>query len=152
MTQNDRPESKAGIGKWLAVSLAANLFLAGIVAGTFLVGPPFRGGPPPRPPMQMMVMEASGKLSPEGLQKLQDFADEFEDNFRKTLASMDSQRESIRVALLREPFDAAEFSRALDDLHVHFTQSRTLINQRFSDVVSSLSPADRKRLATVRFP
>lgn len=152
MTQNDRPQGQAGIGKWLAVSLAINLFLAGIVAGSFLVRPPFRGGPPPRPPMQMMVMEASGKLSPDGLKKLQAYADEFEGGFRKTMASTEVQRENIRTALLREPFDAAAFSRALDEMHVQFTQSRTLINRRFSDVVSSLSPEDRKQLSTVRFP
>ena len=152
MAQKEKAVGAFGVGKWLAASLAGNVFLLGIVLGAHLFRPPFPPGPPPRPPLKMMVAEASGKLSPEGLKKLEAFADEFERDFRKSMTSMDAQRDNIRAALLREPFDVAAFSRALDELNAQFAQGRANTNRRFAEVVESLSPSDRKQLSTVRFP
>jgi len=152
MAQSDQPQIRSALGKWLAVSLAANLFLAGLVVGSLVARPGRPPGPPPRPPFQMMVQEASAKLSPEGLKKLSALADELEADFRKVLDGSDKQRAGIRDALLREPFDPAVFAAALDDMNASFSQGRTRTNRRFAEVIATLSDADRRQLATVRFP
>lgn len=152
MASSDQPQGRAPTGKWLVASLALNLFLAGLVVGSLMVWNWRPPGPPPRPPFQMMLHEASGKLSPEGLKKLSELADELETDFRKTMDGAEKQRATIRDALLREPFDPAAFAVALDDMFASFSQKRANTNRRFAEVIATLSPADRRQLATVRFP
>ena len=148
---NGKPEKYLGQGKWLILSLAGNLFLAGVLLGTWLSGPHF-GGLPPRPPFQMMVHEAAGRVSPEGLKKLTKLANELEDRFMVGMSKSAGLRQNIRQQLLHEPFDPAQFKKALDALNAAFSSDRVAANQEFARVIATLSPEDRKQLATVRFP
>lgn len=137
--------------KWLLISVASNLFLVGLLVGSWRA-PPWQGGPPPRPPLQMMVQEASGRVSPEGLEKLRGLADELEERFRKGMSKVGTLRDRMREELVREPFDVAAFAKALDDLHMAFVEDRGAANQRFAEVIATLSLNDRKQLASLRFP
>lgn len=133
------------------LSLAGNLFLAGVLIGSWLSGPQFRG-PPPRPPFQMMVHEAAGKVSPEGLMKLSKLADDLESRFRTGMEKSAALRQSIHQQLLHEPFDVARFEKSLDQLNAAFSRDRSAANQEFARTIATLSPADRKQLSTIRFP
>lgn len=137
--------------KWLVISLAFNLFLVGLLLGN-LLSAPFRFGPPPRPPLQMMLQEASGKVSPEGLRKLSDLVDELEFKFRSGMADAGGLRDRIRTVLVQESFDAAAFNKILDDLNGAFELDRRTANRRFAEVIATLSLSDRKELAKIRFP
>jgi uncharacterized membrane protein len=151
---NDDPVRLAGRftpTTWLAISIAANLFLVGLVVGSWISGAG-RAGPPPRPPLQMMIQEASEKVSPEGLQKLSQLADDLEARFRSSMTEMAASRDAIRAQLLQEHFDAVAFGRALDELNAAFARDRSAANRRFAEVIASLSASDRKQLANIRFP
>ena len=100
----------------------------------------------------MMVREAAGKVSPEGLQKLSELAEELESRFMNDMSKAGNLRARIRTELAREPFDGAAFSKALDDLNTVFTADRSAANKRFAEVIASLSPHDRKQLVNIRFP
>jgi uncharacterized membrane protein len=99
----------------------------------------------------MMVDEASGKLSPEGLKNLSDLAAALESRFRHEMANSETLRDNIQAQLAKEPFDVAAFARALDELNMAFAQHRRDANKQFADVVATLSPQDRKALARVHF-
>jgi uncharacterized membrane protein len=146
-----RPASRFAPITRLATSIAANLFLAGLVVGSWISGPG-RAGLPPRPPLQMMIQEASGKVSPEGLQKLSQLADDLEARFRSSMTEMAASRDTIRTQLLQEQFNAVAFGRALDELNAAFARDRSAANRRFAEVIATLSTSDRKQLANVRFP
>jgi uncharacterized membrane protein len=145
---------RSRLSTWLVVSLACNLFLAGILVGAGLrigiFGP--SSGPPPRPPFYRMVEEAAGKVSPEGLKKLSDLANELETRFRGEMERTGELRAKVHAELGREPFEVAAFTRALDALNAEFGRGRSEANRRFAEVIASLSPQDRKALTTVRFP
>ncbi len=137
--------------KWLVISVASNLFLVGVLIGSW-GSAPWHGMPPPRPPLQMMVQQASGRVSPEGLEKLRKLADELEDRFRKGMSKVGTWRNQMREELVREPFDAVAFTKALVDLNVAFVEDRAAENKLFAEVIATLSLNDRKQLANVRFP
>lgn len=147
-------EKNAGISsaKWLVVSIASNLFLAGLLIGTWLAAPWRGGGMPPRPPLQMMVQEASGKLSPDGLAKLASLADELEARFHRDMSATGPLRDRVREELVREPFDEAAFAKALSDMNQEFAKGHGALNKRFAEVIASLSLRDRQQLVNVRFP
>lgn len=149
---DEAPNSAArSIGqKWLVVSVASNLFLGGLLVG-FWISPPWHGGPP-RPPLQMMVQEASGRVSPEGLEKLRNLADELEERFHRGMSQAGTLREHMREELVRDPFDVAAFTKALNALNIAFSEDRRAAEKRFAEVVATLSLKDRKQLANVRFP
>lgn len=150
---DESPKKIAGLSsaRWLMVSVASNLFLAGLLIGSWLSAP-WHGGMPPRPPLQMMLQEASGKLSPEGLAKLSSLADELETRFRHGMSEMGPLRDRVREQLVREPFDVVAFTKALDDLNQEFAKDHGVVNRRFAEVIASLSLRDRKQLVNVRFP
>ncbi|MBI1203230.1 MAG: periplasmic heavy metal sensor [Rhodopseudomonas sp.] len=149
----EAPKSAArSIGqKWLVISVASNLFLGGLLVGSW-ISPPWHGGPPPRPPLQMMVQEASGRVSPEGLEKLRNLADELEERFHRGMSKVGALRDHMREELVRDPFDIVAFTKALDDLNGAFVADRSAANKRFAEVIATLSLKDRKQLANVRFP
>ena len=149
--QSGKPERHLGQAKWLILSLAGNLFLAGVLIGAWFSGPNFRGLPP-RPPFQMMVAEAAGKVSPAGLKKLSSLAGDLEKQFLAGMSKTVDLRENIRQQLLNEPFDPARFEKALDALHATFSADRLAGNHAFATTLATMSPADRKQLATIRFP
>lgn len=150
---DDAPKMAArSIGqKWLVISVASNLFLAGLLIGSWL-SPPWRGGPPPRPPLQMMIQEASRRVSPEALEKLTNLADELEAQFHKGMSRAGPLRDHMLEELVRDPFDIVAFTKALNDLNVAFSEDRSTAEKRFAEVVATLSLKDRKQLAKVRFP
>jgi uncharacterized membrane protein len=161
---SDQPSSdkssKANAGiyssKLLVASVASNLFLLGLLIGSWASAPwrdgPWRGGPPPRPPLQMMIQEASGKVSPEGLKKLSNLVDELEAGFRHGMSETAPLRERVREELGRQPFDVVAFTKALDAMNQAFSKDHGMANKRFAEVVATLSAKDRKQLANVRFP
>lgn len=100
----------------------------------------------------MMVQEASGRVSPEGLEKLRTLADELEERFRNGMSKVGSLRDHMREELVRDPFDIVAFTKALDDLNIAFVEDRSTANKRFAEVIATLSLEDRKHLANVRFP
>jgi uncharacterized membrane protein len=99
-----------------------------------------------------MVEEAAGKVSPEGLKKLSDLANELEARFRNEVERTGEFRAKVHAELEREPFDVAAFTRALDALNAEFGRGRSEANRRFAEVIASLSPQDRKALTSIRFP
>lgn len=136
---------------WIVLSVALNLFLAGIVVGSWLYPRPPRFGPPPNP-MRMMVHEASGKLSPDAVEKLSVLASELDRGFSQHMRENEKFRDEVRAQLLREQFDAAAFEKALDQLGAAFGQHRTEINKRLAGLIATLSFEDRRQLALVRIP
>ncbi len=145
------PVRRSATTMWLVASIAGNLFLAGLVVGS-LFSARNNAGPMPRPPLQMMVSEASGRVSPEGLQKLSQLADELEARFRGSMSDSVAIRDKIRAQLREDRFDAAAFTGALDELNTALARDRGAANKRFAEVIATLSPADRKQLASIRFP
>jgi uncharacterized membrane protein len=151
---DESSKKSAGIfnTKWLVVSVASNLFLAGLLIGSWLSAPWHGSGMPPRPPLQMMIQEASGKLSPDGLAKLSGLADELESRFRRDISASGPLRDRVREEMVRELFDEVAFAKALSDMNQEFAKGHGVVNKRFAEVIASLSLRDRQQLGNIRFP
>lgn len=137
---------------WIFLSLALNLFLVGIVVGTWLYPPPPRRGGPPHNSVRMMVHEAAGKLSRDASEKLSALNSELDRDFFQHMRENEQLRDAVRAQLLSERFDAAAFEEALDRLGAAFGKHRSEINKKLAQVIATFSPEDRRQLASVRIP
>jgi uncharacterized membrane protein len=129
----------------LAVSVALNLAVAGLVGGIA-----FRGGPGMHGDMAVKDLgfgPFDGALSPED-------RDSLRKTLRAHLGDLQSARKQMQVdglailsALRADPFDAAALSSAMDDQAQHLGQRLEFGNAIIRDHVLALSGAERLAFA-----
>jgi uncharacterized membrane protein len=120
----------------LAISIALNLLLAGILVGRALHRPP-----PPEREFPAMRGDGYGRRAPlRGL-------------FREHGAELGEKRRAIaearrtaRAALEAEPFDRAALDRALEGLRKETVASQEIMHRAIGDAAEKGSPEERKRL------
>jgi uncharacterized membrane protein len=139
----------------LMLSLAANVFLGGFVAGRLLGGPrhdghvrgagsgEHRGGPDGA----AMLFGAMEDLSPAGREILRETFKGARERMRDGFGKSAQMRRALGAALAAEPFDRAKAEAALAliteaDAKAHLAASTLLI-----DAAEKMTPADRKALA-----
>jgi uncharacterized membrane protein len=136
--------SRRQFGIILIVSLAANLFLAGLVAGDWIMG---RVGP--RPPfgpatnfgwMRHAIGSDAEKIIEPVMQQ-------HRDAMRRQMEGVRATRRDVGAALTAEPFDRARLESALARLRSQAAEAQTAFHGTFVDVVSNLTPEQRAALA-----
>jgi uncharacterized membrane protein len=138
MTETARPR------RWLNIvlvgSLALNLFLAGILAAGWMRhhgSRDWRGGPP-----GMMAL-----LHGVGGEAARDAREAHRAVLRERIDAVRAARGALAQRLAAEPFDAAAFEAALDDLRSRSGEAQGAFHEAFAAIAATLSPEERRELA-----
>ncbi|MEM9705093.1 MAG: periplasmic heavy metal sensor [Pseudomonadota bacterium] len=140
----------------LVVSLSANVFLGGFVAGRYLgaskvedVGPPDDRAP--RFSRSVMgYARAARDLSPEAEAAFRDAYREKRGSFRRDRREMRRLRADLNDALRADTFDRDRASKALEAIAELDGQRRLAQQQFLLDAFEALSPQDRKAIIAAR--
>jgi len=130
----------------LGVSLALNLFFAGLIAGRVMT---HRGRPPQAGledelgPRGFLKRSGLREAGPEVKQILRERREQLKGNMR----SLGQSREQVRAALEAEPYDAAAAAAAFARTREVSSQMQGDMHNALLDVASKLTPAQRKRMA-----
>jgi uncharacterized membrane protein len=149
----------ARAGKWLAlalvVSLGANMFMGGLLAGRF-AGRPAEGAPtvgnePPTPPGQQVLAQAI-RLMAEALPEADrpGFQQAFFDRRREIMRANVATREarlSLRDAIMADPFDRARVEQAFATLRARNEDVQRVLHTIAIDAIAHLSTESRQALA-----
>lgn len=133
----------------LIVSLAANVFLGGFVAGRMIGGPPHRNfvhSIDASPGFKWRMGENLSALSPEARDAFRkafgDSRERLVKNFRETRRL----RQALSDALAADPWSRAEVEAALADLRAADNAQQAALAELMVDAFEGLSAADRKAL------
>jgi uncharacterized membrane protein len=124
-------------------SLGLNLFFAGWGLGVGLrPPPPGRGGP-----FGGLEHELRGRLSPDGMSKVESLIGDIDAGFRREFGASDSIRQELHAVLIAEPFSSNDFMRTLGQLNARRTDFDSTMARRIAEFVAGLSPEDRRIFA-----
>lgn len=130
----------------LALSLAANVFLGGFVAGRLLGGPGLHRPPlgahgmgPPRP----ALIAAAESLSPEGREIFRKTFESEGAKLRADFGRSGELRRAFAEALAAEPFDRARSEAALAAMQAADAESHRAASLLFIEAAEKMTPADR---------
>src|ERR1700743_607994 len=134
--------------KWLVgaaiVSLCLNLFLVGLMAGHWIYGPHFGpggpGGPPHGPDAMMMGVPAD--LRPLIKEKFAAARPQFE----AARGRIRDARDKVAKAAAADPFDAAAFAQAFDELQQAMDGVQTIAHQTIRDILPEIPAKERQKL------
>jgi hypothetical protein len=135
----------------LAVSLAFNLFLGGLLAGEVLrphgvgIGP----GGVPRP--FTLSDRLAQDISPEGYAQIKTQVADIDAVMFKGFTDRDAQFQQLRGIAEKEPFDAAAFEALLMALPNQRLDNERKQWQAIGDLFAKATPADRRVLANTFF-
>lgn len=140
--------SRAG-AKWLigiaAVSLCANLFLVGLMAGHWIYGPGFlgRGGPDgPRRGIEAMIAGVPEALRPAIKEKFEAARPQFQAQREQIKAA----RDKVAAAAEADPFDPAAFDQAFQDLQAAMDGMGAIAHQTIREILPQIPAEQRKQL------
>jgi uncharacterized membrane protein len=124
----------------LAVSIALNLLLGGIMLGRVF----HRPHPPPRAEREGPAarFERDGRRGP-----LRELFREQGDALREKRRAIGEARRTARTALESEPFDRAALERALETLRKETGSSQELMHRAIVEAAAKGSADERKKLA-----
>jgi uncharacterized membrane protein len=128
----------------LALSLAANVFLGGFVAGR-MVGPRFHG-PPPALSDDLMAISREA-LPPQALKELRRTMLAQRDTFREIRRENAGIRLAFIEAISAEEFDRAKADAAAARIAAAEGERRARAAAMLVEVAAKLSPEDRKAFA-----
>lgn len=149
MTDREAPSKPR---RWLAVaflvSLAANLFFAGLLIG----GPALRDGPPPREraagadmlPSPRMFMDILGR--DEGRRVLRELRSEVPD-LRQKFRALHQRHQQVIKAMEADPYDEEALSAAFDNMRLAQTDLTSSIQKPLTHILADLTPQQRKQFA-----
>lgn len=132
----------------LVVSLALNLFLAGLILGDYLRPRPGPGGPPRPFTFSEWVMR---DLSPESRPQVEPLLKGLDGVMTKGFQERDAQFQRLRALMSADPIDQV----AIDSVLAKLPEQR-LENEReqwrlTGDLLKAVSPADREVLFNIFF-
>jgi uncharacterized membrane protein len=132
----------------LFVSLAANLFLVGAVAGGLVVGQKMRAERPhtaqrPNPPL----WRAGDALPPDKAQAYRRALRDQSPEVREAMRAARTARMEAWRSIGQEPFDPAAAKRRLAEIRAQEADARGQIENDTIDFAADLSPEERKILA-----
>lgn len=132
----------------LVVSLALNLFLAGILVGDYLRPRPGPGGAPRPVAFTEWVMQ---NLSPESRPQVEPLLVGLDGVMMKGLQDRDAQFQRLRDLIAAEPFDQGAVDNVLAELPEQRLESEREQWRWTSDLLKAVSPADRAVLVNIFF-
>lgn len=131
--------------KWLigiaAVSLCANLFLVGLMAGHWIYGPRFPMGPDgPRRGMEAMIAGVPEDLRPMIKQKFDAAKPQFQAQREKIRAA----RDKLAAAAEADPFDPAALDQAFGEFQQAMDGMGAIAHQTIREILPQI-PADKRK-------
>lgn len=129
----------------LFLSVALNLFVAGMVVGRWDRWDGFKGhgGPRHGKSMSRVIEYALGdSLSPALRERLEQHDRAMRENFEATRRS----RREIRDVLGREPFDKTAYLEALDRMNTVHDRIRAETHSFMTEIMDDLTPEQRRKL------
>jgi len=136
----------------LALSLGANVFLGGFVAGRLLNRPPPIMPPPPSAAGLALPGELFGRhadLSPETRKIIRGAYASRREAFRESRADAKRLRNAFSRALAADPWDRADAEAALAEWRAFESMRRTETAMLMIDIFEKL-PADERAAVTAR--
>jgi Spy/CpxP family protein refolding chaperone len=141
--------SRSG-AKWLigiaAVSLCANLFLVGLMAGHWIYGPPGmfgHGGPDgPRRGIEAMIAGVPEDLRPMIKEKF----DAAKPQFQAQREQIKAARDKLAAAAEADPFDPAAFDQAFRDFQQAMSGMGAIAHQTIREILPKIPAEQRKQL------
>lgn len=132
----------------LIVSLAANMFLGGLILSHL-----GRFGPPPGPPgPERFIEHLAATLPPDDAALLRRALDANRDTLAAEHRLRETMPERIRTALLAEPFDAGALVAVFTDNDGRERELRQRVQRALADAAAAMSPEGRRRMAEFRPP
>jgi uncharacterized membrane protein len=130
----------------LVLSLAVNLFFAGLFVTRHAVGPP-RG---PEAMLARLIGELGARLSDPDRATLQRVFDAHEAEIKERSGQAMQSRAGIRAAMVAEPFDPAALIAAVDEASARDLAMRRAIERMLLEAATQVSPDGRGKLAAWR--
>lgn len=133
--------------RWLLLaSLAANMFMGGVLVAQRTYGPP---PPPPGPvkAVERLVADLGRVLPPMDAEKLQTVVITHRDALNRMGENMEMMRTRLRVILTTEPFDTTAFVAALEGQRAFDDQKLAPLLRDAAAAIAAMSPEGRHKLA-----
>ncbi|NQV21932.1 MAG: periplasmic heavy metal sensor [Rhodospirillales bacterium] len=142
----------------LFISLAANLFLGGLLIGSdmrhWIGGPAYFDGKGPghnREPGKMGgprgLMGMHRVLGPEGQKAAREVMAGHREDMHPRFRAMRDAHRKVRDALMAEPFDINELQTAFATLRARGVETQTAVHETMIALAEQLDPSDRRNMA-----
>lgn len=133
--------------RWLLLaSLAANMFMGGVLVAQRTFGPP----PPPPGPLkavERLLGELGRVLPPADAEKLQKVVITHRHSLMDMQDNMELMRTRLRVILTTEPFDQAAFVAALEGQRAFDDERLAPLLRDAAATIAAMTPEGRRKLA-----
>lgn len=126
----------------LLISLAANLFFAGMMTVFLIKGEPTR---PQGPPDRFNMEAAREALTPENQEIVDEIWDEFRREQRGEFRSLFRLRERLQEILGADEFDEPAFEKVFSEMQKTGVESRLALIEVLREVTQALPPDQRKK-------
>lgn len=136
MTQDITKQKKNNwIGVCLFVSLAVNVFLAGVVFG--------RGGTAPRGEKMVAVIGSLKEISPESRARAKELVKADWPKIQEDLKDIRAKRQEVRSLLEQPAYDAVALEQSFADLRGAVGDMQTEAHRLIVKIAAELSPEER---------
>lgn len=131
----------------VVVSVGLNLFLAGVLLGSFPTG--FGHRPRERHDIREELRKS---LSAPGAELLIGAVDQVHGQFESRFRDADAGQQRKSELLSREPFDRSAFLAESREEHAQFVTGVAKADEIVADAIARLTPEDRQILAKMHLP
>lgn len=129
----------------LVISLALNLFLAGLI-GVWVLKPIFTR-PPAQPEVERIIDRMAGRLQTPDAVVLRGIYDRQRDTLSALSTHLREARARMRASLRAEPFDAAALQKSMDDVRNARMEFMKALEGIVMESARTMSPNGRRALA-----
>ena len=140
-------------GLWITASIALNVFLAGLLIGTFVKQPPgfpfARSGQPPGAIFSVEAVMMSLRETDRALARRSIAGKAGE--MRTAIRELRRAQRSAAGAMEGDPLDDAALQSALAEIRERSQVVQAVVHEMIADLAGTLDPADRARLARAVF-
>ena len=136
-----RPSSARGVALW--VSLASNLFFAGLIGSHLL-----SHRPPQRPGLDGFIGRLTQSLPPADAQRFHEVLDRERPWYEQAHAAMEQARGRLAGAISHEPYDEGQVRERLQEWRARWSEGSDRFGDSLLVAIRTLSPEGRQKLAT----
>lgn len=140
-----RPGSRIRI--FLALSIALNLFLGGMMIAWHMRPPP---SPPPGPWFERMIQRMSADLAPADRDILQSAYEARRPDLDRMDKEVQAARDRVNAAMRAQPYDPAVLEKAMAESRDTREPVIETVEQAVAEAAAKMSPEGRKKLADWR--
>lgn len=138
------PQTYKKLAVALAISVAVNLFIGGMIASAWLVQRPPGGFRAAGPLMMGQELAARDETARPAFAAVRD---RHKRDIRRSFKSVQKARRAAHRALVAEDFDPAAFEAALAEVRSRTAGAQRALHAAFAELAANLSAAQRRRLA-----